>query len=156
MEACSETNDARWSKVAVSVPIEREMYDRTRREHPDLFVSAERQLQDIALTSETATCEDSVEGCFGLRPGDLDVLCIGADGQLTLEAEQCAGFMFTEGGLLQAPSSYAGVRCLDRMSDDSDQTWGFFPCHGGLTQQFAKQEDGRYCSPEGSECLVVI
>jgi len=153
MEACSETTpDSRWSKVAVSVPIEREMYDRTYREQPELFVSAERQLQEIALTSETATCQDSVEGCFGLRHGDTGI-CIGANGQLTMEVEQCAGFMFKE-GLLQAPS-YEGVRCLDRMSDDSDETWGFFPCHGGLTQLFAKQDD-RYCTPEGGECLTVF
>lgn len=145
---CSRPHISRWEKIKVFVPIERELYDKARRENPDMFSSAEWQLQ-AALKSSTCGgpfCECVDGGCFSLyleSSGSAADRCLDSNAKLVEDTSDCMDFFLKDQKLRLVLNS---TFCVDRGRDDDPETWNFTACLAGLETQTFKVHGGSACN----------
>eukprot|EP00929_Paragymnodinium_shiwhaense_P054963 TRINITY_DN27560_c0_g1_i1.p1 TRINITY_DN27560_c0_g1~~TRINITY_DN27560_c0_g1_i1.p1 ORF type:complete len:743 (-),score=100.25 TRINITY_DN27560_c0_g1_i1:379-2607(-) len=152
-EPCSRAKDRKnsgWSKASVKEPMETILYNKARKDNPDVFVSLDKQFSGSLQSKESLLCQKVQFGCFNLLGAkEGSNTCLDPDGQLSGDTSSCLTFFFKEGTL--RPAAEPTV-CLDRMNDEDDSTWGYYECHGGEMQQFNRWKIGKFCS-SGNECF---
>eukprot|EP00931_Biecheleriopsis_adriatica_P034800 TRINITY_DN20079_c0_g1_i1.p1 TRINITY_DN20079_c0_g1~~TRINITY_DN20079_c0_g1_i1.p1 ORF type:complete len:807 (+),score=111.46 TRINITY_DN20079_c0_g1_i1:202-2421(+) len=135
---------ARFSKMAAKEPIERELYLKAQRDHPEVFakLNAELAAADADIGVPRA-CLTPGRHCFTLTwaDGNRD-RCLDSDGKLVRTKEDCALFLFEKDAFKLAESG----SCLDTWSDMDPETWGFYDCHGGDNQKFRQAQGSDYCT----------
>jgi len=130
---------ARWTKEAVRMPLETEVYQREQREHPEVFakINEELKMQD-AMRAVPAPCRKMNSGCILLASQDGNT-CLDDSGHIVPVSNGCAAIQPQESGmqdgviLLKLATNGA---CLDNWSDRDPTTWGFYGCHGLNNQRF--------------------
>mmetsp|Transcript_60351 Transcript_60351/g.155528 ORF Transcript_60351/g.155528 Transcript_60351/m.155528 type:complete len:790 (-) Transcript_60351:21-2390(-) len=141
------SSGSRWQKVGAYVPLETDVYRRTRTDHPELFTRLDMELAKIP--GSKSPCEKAPGGCFKLFVEDEKMRCIDEGSELTVDPDACADYFYKKGEL--HPALDPG-HCLDRWNDHSIETWGITTCHGGDNQQF-KKKSNMYCDME-NDCLT--
>jgi len=142
---------SKWSKTASRVPVETELYNKARKEHPEVFAKLDRELADADAghAGMPPACAKASGGCFTLhRQGNQPGECLDEATSFTQDQASCM-FFYAQGKEIKSASE--GI-CLDRMNDASPETWGVYGCHGGENQQFAK-DGGNYCD-SARQCLT--
>jgi len=142
---------ARWTKEAVRVPLETELYRREQREHPELFAKLNKQIKaEDAMRNVPAPCRSKGSGCVILATEKDGSKCLDETGKIGPVDDGCAAIQLVEGGMrdgvVVAKLATNGA-CLDTWSDKDPTTWGFYGCHGGENQQFRRKGE-KLCDPE--------
>lgn len=143
------SSGSRWSKTNAEIPLETRLYTTARKDHPEVFESVEKQLRKVSSQSPSAC--DKHGGCFNLyRPGSKTD-CLDENTRFAEDAPyRCWNFYYKDGAL---HSALALDECLDRWNDNSPETWGFAPCHGGENQRFTRNTVAATFCDEIGECL---
>jgi len=128
-------------KLSVVVPLETKLYRKSQEENPDMF----RKLNEQFPSRVEVACPD----CVFLLLGKVNK-CLDDDAVLTAELGSCATLRIMN-GLVKTMDG----KCLDNWSDNDIETWGFYNCHGGETQQFKMGDGGSLCSVDHRECFRI-
>jgi len=131
-----------WIKHEAVEPLETQLYHKARRDQPGMF-----RALDAQMSGESADpCAKLPGGCLVIQH-QKTLQCLDEQAEFTQDESSC-GLFYHEGGMLH--SAMDGSQCLDKWSDDDPDTWGFYICHGGISQQFIL-DDGRACC--GTDCV---
>jgi len=135
---------ARFTKQAVRVPIETELYQKAQREHPETFRLLNQQLAEASREAGFGPpiCKKEPGSCMAFFFSDGSQRCLDDEGQLTKDKSSCAALRVV-GKLVQRAET---GDCLDTWSDMDQETWGFYGCHSGDNQLFAKEGGSRVCT----------
>jgi len=136
---------ARFSKQHTREPIERTLYVKAQREHPEVFATLNKQLKlDDATLGVPKACLKPGAECFTLTYGAEagGNRCLTSDGSLSTSKDECSLFVHSAEAFQLAESG----DCLDTWSDMDPETWGFYGCHGGTVQKFKNTEGSIYCT----------
>merc|ERR1712232_585339 len=121
----------RWSKQNAHIPLETQLYRKAQREQTSVFGHLGVQPEALAKAPVPATCTGGGATCFALDlPGTAH--CLDEGGLPTSARNYCGLFVRSNSRVMVAASGL----CLDSWNDDDPETWGFYPCHDGLTQNF--------------------
>jgi len=134
---------ARWTKEAVRVPFETELYRREQREHPQVFAKLNEEIKaQDAMRGVPAPCRSAASGCWVLATEQDGNRCLDDTGNIGPADDGCAAIQLVESdmrdGVIVAKLAINGA-CLDTWSDADPLTWGFYGCHGGSTQRFNRK-----------------
>jgi hypothetical protein len=138
---CSTMQSPVFRKVSVVVPVETKLYRKSQEENPEMFKKLDAQFP----SSLEATCQDCV--FLVLEKGNR---CLDDHASLPKEVSSCTPLRVTDGLVKTRDGT-----CLDNWSDNDIETWGFYDCHGGPTQQFKMGHEGLLCSVGNRECFRV-
>jgi len=123
--------------LGVSMPLETQLYRREQRERPDLFGHLGVQPDVLQKTPVPASCSSGGATCFALdMPGTGR--CLDEGGLPTSARDYCGHFVRSGSRVMVAATGM----CLDCWNDGNPETWGFYSCHDGPTQNFEEEAGG--------------
>lgn len=148
----------RFTKQAVRIPLEMELYQRAQREHPEVFRKLNEQFKaEDALQGVPTPCRGKDTKCVALVFADAKATCLGEDGHRTSEDKECAVLQLVEHDHTIVVKRADTGRCLDNWSDQDTETWGFYSCHGGGNQKFVRKGSSQEicASEQARECFEI-
>lgn len=125
---------ARFTKEAVKIPLETQLYQKAQRDNPEMFRILDEKFPVDGRRQVPSACRNRGT-CNALVFSDGTGRCLDDAGGLTLEKESCAPLQLRDSQVHKVTSD----ECLDSWSDDDRETWGFYGCHSGENQKFLWQ-----------------
>eukprot|EP00928_Gymnodinium_smaydae_P019820 TRINITY_DN17631_c0_g1_i1.p1 TRINITY_DN17631_c0_g1~~TRINITY_DN17631_c0_g1_i1.p1 ORF type:complete len:736 (-),score=41.86 TRINITY_DN17631_c0_g1_i1:250-2457(-) len=143
-------DNGRFTKESAREPLETQLYNKAQKDNPELFRKLNAQLAANEVPANVPAACLSNGKCRVLKMPDNSNRCLDEDGLLATDASLCVVVQVTDTGALKR----ANGDCLDTWSDNDQETWGFYGCHGGPNQRF-EDKGGHLCAVAGYGCLSV-
>jgi len=144
---------AKFVKMNAHEPIETTLYNKARKEHPDIFAKLDAQLK-VSEGRGPKRCQEPGIKCVNLMYGGPSGRCLDDEGNLNDDPDTCS-IAYINGRTIRRAE---GDDCLDTKSDEDPESFTWYHCHGGNNQNFDERA-GKYCASQsvasGDQCFDI-